>query len=194
MNPYDPHELDRLDPELDRVARQLEEHAAGARGEPPLDLESRIWAAIEDEPAPTSRWAWLSGWRSPARALAAAAVVVAAVTGAIAIGSLIDRGRPDVGGPSAPVIGPSPSESPSLEPSPSRSPTMTPTVSPAATPSPTVEPASPQATPSDDDDEIETPEPSESDDDNSGPGGGGGGDDNSGPGGGDNSGPGGGDD
>jgi len=191
MNPYDPHELDRLDPELDRVARQLEEHAAEARGEPPLDLAQRIWAAIEDEPAPTSRWGWLTGWRGPARWLAAAAVVVAAVTGTIAIGSLIDRARPDVGGPPTPIVVPSPSESPSLETSPSPSaspsPTMTPAPSPSATPSTVAQP-----TPSDDDDEIETPEPSESDDDNSGPGGGGG--DNSGPGGGDNSGPGGGDD
>jgi hypothetical protein len=184
MNPYDPHELDRLDPELDRVARQLEEHAAGAGGEPALDLPSRIWAAIEDEPAPASRWAWVGGWRGPARALAAGAVVVAAVTGAIAIGALIDRARPDVGGPPTPAIVPSPSESPSAQPTLSPSPIVTPTLSPSATPSPTVAPATPRPTPSDDEDEIETPEPSESDDDNSGPGGGGSGGDNSGPGGG----------
>ena len=204
MNPYDPHELDRLDPELDHVARALEEHAAAVRGEPPLDLASRVWAAIENEPPPASRWAWLAGLRRPARGLAAAAVLVAAVTGALAIGSLIDDARPDVGGPSAPVILPSPSSSPSVEPSPSPSPTVTPT--PSTTPRPA---------PSDDDDglEIETPEPSESDHDNSGPGGGGGpetpepsesdgdssgpgggdgGSSGSGSGGGDNSGPGGG--
>jgi uncharacterized membrane protein YgcG len=182
MNPYDPHELDRLDPELDRVALELEEHAAGVRGEPPLDLASRVWAAIENEPLPASRWAWLAGLRRPARGLAAAAVVVAAVTGALAIGSLIDDARPDVGGPSAPEILPSPSETPSPEPTVSPSPTVTP--APSATPSPT-------------DDEVETPEPSESEDDNSGPGGGGDAetpepseseDDNSGPGGGDSSG------
>ena len=191
MNPYDPHELDRLDPELDRVARELEEHAAAVGGEPPLDLASRVWAAIENEPLPASRWAWLAGLRRPARGLAAAAILVAAVTGALAIGSLIDDARPDVGGPSAPAVLPSPSATPVVQP----------TDSPTASPSPTV---TPSATPSADDDEVESPEPSESEDDNSGPGGG---DevetpepsesdtDNSGPGGGgggDNSGPGGG--
>jgi hypothetical protein len=167
MNPYDPHELDRLDPELDRVARELEEHAAGVRGEPPLDLASRVWAAIENEPPPASRWAWLAGLRRPARGLAAAAVVVAAVTVALAIGSLIDDARPDVGGPSAPEILPSPSETPSLEPTVSPSPTVTPRPTPSDD--------------EDDDDEVETPGPRESGGASSGPRGGGG--DNSGPGG-----------
>ena len=192
MNPYDPHELDRLDPELDRVARELEEHAAAVRGEPPHDLASRVRAAIEDEPLPASQWAWLAGLRRPARGLAAAAVLVAAVTGALAISSLIDDARPDIGGPSAPALLPSPSETPVLEPTPS----------PTVTPSPSV---TPRPTPSDDDDddvdELETPRPSESQEDSSGPGGGGtetpepseSDGDNSGPGGGDNSGPGGGD-
>ena len=199
MNPYDPHELDRLDPELDVVARELEEHAAAVGGEPPLNLPSRVWAAIENEPLPASRWAWLAGLRRPARGLAAAAILVAAVTGALAIGSLIDDARPDVGGPSAPALLPTPPETPSPEPTASPSPTVTPSPSltPRATPSDDDEDETPEPTESEDDNsgpggggDAETPEPSESDGDNSGPGGGDG--DNSGPGGGDNSGPGGG--
>jgi hypothetical protein len=185
MNPYDPSELGRHDPEVDRIARDLERQAAAMGGEPPLDLTGRILSAIEQEPIPTARWTWLSGLRGPARLLAAAAVVVVSITAAIAIGSLIEQARQDVGGPPTPVVLPSPSETPSPSPSPSVTPSVSTSPSPTATPTPTV-----QATPSDDDDEVETPEPSESDDDNSGPGGG----DNSGPGGGDNSGPGGGGD
>ena len=184
MNPYDPSELGRHDPEVDRIARELEQQAAAMGGEPPLDLTGRIMSAIEQEPIPASRWAWLSGLRGPARLLAAAAVVVVAITGALAIGTLIEQARQDVGGPPTPVVLPSPSETPSPSPSPSVTPSVSSSPSPTATPTPTV-----QATPSDDD-EVETPEPSESDDDYSGPGGG----DNSGPGGGDNSGPGGGGD
>ena len=190
MNPYDPAELGRHDPELDRVAFELERQTAAMGGEPPVDLAGRILSAIDDEPIPASRWAWLGEFRGPARVLAAAAVVVVAITGALAIGSLIEQARPDVGGPQSPAVLPSPFETPSPSLSASPSPTLSPT--PTLTPSPTVSPS-----PSDDDDESETPEPSESDDDNSGPGGGGGGDDNSGPGGGgddDSSGPGSGDD
>ena len=182
MNPYDPSELGRHDPELDRIARELEQQAAAMGGEPPLDLTGRILSVIDDEPMPISRWAWLTGLRGPARLLATAAIVVVAITGALAIGTLIEQARPDVGGPPTPV----PLPSPSVTPSPSASPSVTPSPSPTLSPSPsaTSTPAL-QPTPTDDDDEVETPEPSESDDDNSGPGGGGGGDDNSGPGGGD---------
>lgn len=169
MNPYDPSELDRVDPELDRIARQLEDHAARTPGEPPLDLVSRVWAAVEAEPVPSSRWAWLAAWRRPARAVAMAAVVVAAVTGALAVGQLLNGLRPDVGGPPTPVVLPSPS----TEPSPSSTPSATPSPTPSPTSVPTLAPSTPQATASDDDDEIETPEPSESEEDNSGPGGGG---------------------
>lgn len=181
MKPYDPAELGRHDTALDDVARELERQAAVMAGEPPLELTGRILTAIDEEPMPTSRWAWLSSLRGPARLVAAAAIMVVAVTGAIAIGSLIDAARPDVGGEPTPVVIPSPSmtaspsESPSPVPSPSES--AVPSATPSASPEPTIRP-----TPSDDD-ELETPEPSESDDDNSGPGGGGG--DNSGPGGGD---------
>jgi hypothetical protein len=181
MNPYDPSELGRHDPELDRIARELEQQAAAMGGEPPPDLAGRILTAVEDEPIPSSRWSWVTGLRHPAQFLAAAAVVVVAITGALAIGSLIDQARPDVGGEPTPVVLPSPSVTPS--PSPSLS--VSPSASPSASPSPTATPTLiVQPTPSDDDDEVETPEPSESDDDNSGPGGGGGDDDNSGPGGG----------
>lgn len=176
MNPYDPSELDRVDPELDRIARRLEEHAAGTPGEPSLDLVSRVWAAVEAEPVPSSRWAWLAAWRRPARAVAMAAVVVAAVTGALAVGQLLNGLRPDVGDQPTPVVLPSPSVEASQSPSPSPTPSVTPSPSPSPTVSPTSVPTStpstPQATASDDDDEIETPEPSDSDDDNSGPGGG----------------------
>ena len=176
MNPYDPSELDRIDPELDRIARRLEDHVARTPGEPPLALVSRVWAAVEAEPLPSSRWAWLAAWRRPARAVAMTAVVVAAVTGALAVGQLLNGLRPDVGGPPTPVVLPSPS----TEPSPTPTPSATPSPTPSATPSPTVSPTSvptlapstPQATASDDDDELETPEPSESEEDNSGPGGG----------------------
>lgn len=178
MNPYDPSELDRVDPELDRVARQLEAHAARTEGEPPLDMVSRVWAAVEAEPAPSSRWVWLTAWRRPARGLAMAAVVVAAVTGALAVGQILDGLRPDVGGPPTPAVLPSPSmepthsPSPSPTPSPTASPTPSPTASPTAspTPVPTAGPSTPLPLPSPDD-EIETPKPSG--DDNSGPGGGG---------------------
>jgi hypothetical protein len=176
MNPYDPSELDRVDPELDRIARQLEEHAAGTSGEPSLDLVSRVWAAVEAEPVPASRWAWLAAWRRPARAVAMAAVVVAAVTGALAVGQLLNGLRPDVGDQPTPVVLPSPSGETSPSPSPSPTPSATPSPSPSPTVSPTsaptVAPSTPQATPSDDDDDIETPEPSDSDEDNSEPGGG----------------------
>lgn len=173
MNPYDPSELDRIDPELDRIARRLEDHAARTPGEPPLDLVSRVWAAVEAEPVPSSRWAWLAAWRRPARAVAMTAVVVAAVTGALAVGQLLNGLRPDVGGPPTPVVLPSPSTEPSPTPTPSAtpSPTPSPTVSPTSVP--TLAPSTPQATASDDDDEIKTPDPSGSEEDNSGPGGGG---------------------
>ncbi|HEX7172181.1 MAG TPA: hypothetical protein VF365_06195 [Candidatus Limnocylindria bacterium] len=174
MNPYDPTELDRADPELDGIARRLEEHAAGTREDLPIDLVSRVWEAVEAEPVPPSRWTQLSGWGRPARALAAAAVVVAVLAGALAAGGLLNSLRPDVGGPPTPAVLPSPSAEPTVVPSPEATPSTTPspTPSPTATPTlaPTVAPTTPQPTASDDD-ELETPEPSESGDDNSGPGG-----------------------
>ncbi|MDQ2689126.1 MAG: hypothetical protein M3Y29_02480, partial [Chloroflexota bacterium] len=83
-SPYGPDELDRTDPALDRVAQRLEDYAAARRADPPLDLATRIRAAIDDEPLPRPGWwasmiAGLRAWRGPARALAVAAVVVAAV-------------------------------------------------------------------------------------------------------------------
>jgi len=179
---------DPVDPDLDRVADELERFAAAERGEPPIDLASRIRAAVDAAPDPGAGWrvslaAVLRAWRTPARGLAMAAVLVVAVVGALAVGQLINEARqPNVGtSPSPPAfVSPSPSISPT--PPPSSSPSPSPSPSPTTTPtaSPTASPAPPAPSPSDDD-EFETPEPSESD--NSGPGGGGG--DNSGPGGGD---------
>ena len=178
-HPYGPDELDREDASLDQVADRLERYAAERRVEPPMDLGGRIMSTIDREPDPPRGW-WatfasgLTAWRSPARALAIVAVLVAAVVGAIALGELAERARQD-------NIGSSPS--PALL-TPSPTPTMTPSLSPTPTPTPSASPsptASPSATASDDDDEVETPEPDESD--NSGPGGGDAGD-NSGPGGG----------
>lgn len=191
MNPYEPgDELDRVDPTLDEVALRVESYATRSGGEPPADLVSRITAAIADEPVPASRWAWLSSWREPMRAVAAVAVLAAVIGGALLAGTLIDRAR-NVGSsptPAVPSISPSPSSSPSSTPSPTASPSSSPSATPqptiSVTPLPTVAPGTPLPSPSDDDDEFETPEPSESDDDNSGPGGG----DNSGPGGGGGSG------
>ena len=175
-HPYGPDELDREDASLDRVADRLERYATERRAEPPMGLASRIMATIDDEPDPTLGW-WasftsgLAAWRTPARALAVAAVLVAAVVGAIALGELSERARQD-------NIGSSPSPA-LLAPSPTPTLTPTPSPSPSASSSPT---ASPSASASDDDDEVETPAPGESD--NSGPGGGDDDSDNSGPGGG----------
>lgn len=174
MNPYDPTEIGRHDPELDRVARELEEQAEATGGDPPAGLAGRIMATIDDEPIPASRWAWLATLPGPARVLAAAAVVVVAVTGALAIGSLLEEARPDVGNPPTPALLPSPSATASPSPSPSVSPSPSPSPTSSPTPSPTIAVV---PSPSDDDDDLATPEPSDSDDDNSGPGGGGGDDD-----------------
>jgi hypothetical protein len=186
-HPYGPDELDRADPDLDRVAHELEQYASGYEGRPPIGLAGRINAAIDAEPDPQRGW-WatlLAGpgtWRV-SRAMAAAAVIAIAVVGALALGQIVESLRPDVGStpPPSPVVSPSdsPSPSPTPTPSPSPSPTLspTPTVAPTIAPtlSPTSVPSTPVPTASDDDDDDETPEPSESD--NSGPGGGGGGDD-----------------
>jgi hypothetical protein len=186
-NPFDPTELGTDDTSLESIARELEDYAAASADAPPPALSSRIRDAIDAEPV--GWWASVSTalvpFRTPARLLAAAAVVVAAIVGAMALGDLADRARQNVGSSPPPILTtPSPSSTISPSPSVSPSPSTTPTTSPTHTPSPS-------PTGSDDDDEIETPEPAESDDDNSGPGGGD--DDNSGPGGGgDNSGPGGG--
>jgi hypothetical protein len=179
MNPYEPgDELDRVDPSLDKVALRVESYAARTGGEPPADLVSRIAAAIADEPVPVSRLAWLASWREPTRSLAAVAVLVAVIAGALLAGTLIDRARNLGASPtpavpsisSSPSISPTPTPTPSPSPSPTSPATPLPTIS--VTPVPTVPPGTPLPSPDDDDDdEIETPEPSESD--NSGPGGGG---------------------
>jgi hypothetical protein len=176
-HPFDSGELGRDDPEMDRIGEELERYAATTGGEPPIGLATRIREAIDDEPLPASGWwastlAFLAPLRGPARVVLAAAVVVAAVMGGIALGELADRATIDAG-----------SQPPSVVETPIPTPTPTPTPTPILTPS-----ASPSPAATDDEDDVETPEPTETDD-SSGPGGG----DNSGPGGGgDNSGPGGG--
>jgi hypothetical protein len=170
---YDPSELDRLDPELDGVAAELERYAAGVSGEPPAGLTNSILRAIDEEPAPRSGLAaLLAGWGSSARTLAAAAVLAAAVVGGLALGGFIGTRQPDVGASpdasASQIVSPSPSTSASPTPSPTSSPTPSPTASPTTAPStpspvPTVEPVTPVPTATDDDDELKTPEPSESD-------------------------------
>jgi hypothetical protein len=184
-HPFDSGELGRDDPEMDRIGEALEHYAATAGDEPPMALAMRIREAIDDEPLPASGWwasalAFLAPLRGPARVMLAAAVVVAAVVGAIALGELANRATIDTGSPPPSVI-----ETPIPTPTPTPTPTLTPTPTPSAEPS-----ASPSPTETDDQDDVETPEPTETED-SSGSGGGDG--DNSGPGGGgDNSGPGGG--
>ena len=185
-NPYEPGvELDRADPALDEVAQRLEGYASSAGGEPPSGLTSRILAAIEDEPDPVGRWAWLGTWQGPLRFAAAAGALVIVIVGALAFGTLLDRAR-DIGSSAPPVpslpVSPTPSASPS--------PTVSPSPTDSASPSPSV---SPMPSPTHDD-RFETPEPGETPEpaetprpvqsDNSGPGGGG----SSGPGGGGSSG------
>jgi hypothetical protein len=181
-HPFDPSELDRPDADLEALAARLERYAAEEVGVPSSDLADRIRQRIDREPSRRVPWASISGWTGGsglARAVAAAAVVVGAIVGAVAFGELIGWVRQaDVGASPQPTL-----TAPPVAPSPTPTPTLSPSPTPSPSPSPT--PASPVPSPSEsEDDEVETPEPSESedpdDDDNSGPGGGG----NSGPGGG----------
>jgi hypothetical protein len=186
-NPFGSGELGRTDPELDRVAQQLERYAADAGAQPPLDLATRIRDAVDREPVPgRGVMHWLRLHSRPLTAAAAAAAVVAVVAGAIAIGQLAERTQEQVG------TSPSPAAVPTLTPAPTHRPTPTPSSSPTPTPSPSESPSpsptsSESAAPSATDDHggAETPQPSESDD--------GGGSENSGPGGGSGSGSGSGD-
>src|SRR5215210_3937140 len=159
--PYGPDELDRVEPELDRVAEALEQFAADESETPPIGLAHRIVAAVDDEPEPVPGWwarlgASLVPWRGVARGLAAAAVVVAAIAGGLAVAELADR---DAG----PYVGTSPS--PAVVVSPSPSPWPSPSASPSASPSPSPSPSrtvAPSASESDDA-AVETAEPSGSD-------------------------------
>jgi hypothetical protein len=165
-HPYGPDELDRHDPELDRVAHELEAFGSEQDRSMPPGLVARIQMAIDAEPDPSRGW-WVAllstagGWQRTGRMVAVAAVVAVAVVGALALGQILDVVRSDVGTSPQPSPSALPSDSPS--PSPSPSPTATPSASPS--PSPTVAPTA------SDDDGVGTPEPS--DDDTSGPGGGG---------------------
>jgi hypothetical protein len=183
--PFGSEELGRTDPELDRVAAELESYADQTRATPPPALATRILAAVDAESDPRpGAWARFSaalvGLRRPARALAAVAVLAAAVVGALALAEIADRARTDgFGASSSPLpsatltLSPTPSPTPSLSATPSPSPTATP--SPTASPSPSA-PASVVETPEASDDHAdETPEPTATDggeDDHSGPGGG----------------------
>lgn len=182
-HPFDPSELDRVDPTLDRTAERLERYASETDTSVPAGMVGRIQAAIDDEPAPRQGW-WatlLSGgaWRRPATALAAVAVILAVVVGAVALGDLFE-GLRNVGASPSPVVSPSETPSPSPTPTPSStpSPTPTPTAVPTVTPTPipTISPPTTVAPTPSDDDGPETPEPSDDSDDSdtSGPGGGGG--------------------
>jgi hypothetical protein len=192
QHPYGSDELDRMDPELDTVALELERYAAARSADPPSGLAAIVKDAIADEPVPVIGW-WhhlLAGpvaWGATGRSIAVAAVVLLLLVGSVAVGQLLDVTRPSVGSSPSPVISPSERPTPSYSPSPSPSPSVSPTPSQA--------PSTPAATPGDDDGggggggrDDESPEPSN--DDNSGPGGGADNetpepnDDNSGPGGG----------
>jgi hypothetical protein len=186
-HPYGHDELDRVDPELDAVAREMERIVSREADDVPDGLRGRIHAAIDAEPDPAAGWwqrltgAGGSNGRRPVGAMAGAGLAALALVAAVAVGQLIRDARDDVGASPSPSVQLSPSipptPSPTTSPSFSPSPTPTPTALPP-TPSPSVAPtAAPTVAPtaSDDDDDDETPEPSETD--NSGPGGGGGDDD-----------------
>jgi uncharacterized membrane protein YgcG len=180
-HPYGPDELDRTDAALDEVAEQLQAYASDESSAPPVDLAARIHAGVDAAPDPAVGW-WtrvVGPWSTPARGLAAAVVVGAAVIAALVVGDLADLVRNPGGAgttPSPPaIISPSPSPTSSPSPSPTSSPSPSPTVSP------TQGPPSGTPSPSPTDDHgggADSPSPSGSD--NTGPGGGG----NSGPGGG----------
>ena len=120
-HPFDSGELGRNDPEMDRLGESLERYATDAAGEPSLDLSSRIMAAIDDEPVPSRGWwgsllAAFAPWHGPARLALGAAVVAAAVIGALALGDLADRARNNTGATPSPTEVVSPSPTPTAEP------------------------------------------------------------------------------
>ncbi len=187
-HPYGHDELDRADPELDAVAREMERIVSREADDVPAGLRGRIHAAIDAEPDPAAGWwqrltgAGGSDGRRPVGAMAGAGLAALALVAAVAVGQLIRDARDDVGASPSPSV----PASPSIQPT--RSPTTSPTLSPSPTPTPTAPPATPSPSPTvaptaaptvaptaSDDDDDETPEPSETD--NSGPGGGGGGGD-----------------
>ena len=174
QHPYGSDELDRVDPELDGVAHELERYAARRSGDAPAGLAATVKEAIAAEPDPAIGWwqrlvAGPAAWGATGRSIAVAAVVMLLLVGSVAVGQLLNVAGPNVGSSPSPAISPSERPTPSSPASPSSSP------SPSPSASPTRGPSTPAATPSDDDDD-ETPEPEEtpeaSDDDNSGPGGG----------------------
>ncbi|MEA2651773.1 MAG: hypothetical protein QOI85_1494 [Chloroflexota bacterium] len=183
-HPFDSGELGRNDPEIDRLGEGLERYATDVDGEPPVDLASRIRAALDDERVPAGGWwrsllAAFAPWHGPARLALGGAVVAVAVIGALALGDLADRARNNTGSTPSPSVIVSPSPTPTLTRSPTPTPSPTPTLTPSPTPIATQLPT-PLPTPLPTDDhggDSETPSPTGSD--NSGPGGG-----NSGPGGG----------
>ena len=62
LNHFDPSELDRVDPELDELAEELQSYAADASPVPPLALSTRILDALDAEPVPAGWRARLAAW------------------------------------------------------------------------------------------------------------------------------------
>lgn len=191
--PFDPDELGGVEPELGRVAGELESYGRLTAGETPHHLSNRVMDAIAAEPAPrrgmlAGLLAPLTAWpRSNAvRAVLVAGTMILAVGAVVIAGQLAQLFEPSQVGPSpAPsqvestTATPSPTAEESVTPSPSVTPTPSPTQTPrppSPTPRPTEtetetpEPGTVEPTGSPDEEESETPDASE---DNSGPGGGG---------------------
>jgi hypothetical protein len=174
--PFGSEEVGRSDPELDRIAAELEGYADETRATPPASLASRILTAVDAEPEPRpGAWshftAALVALRRPAQAVAAVAILAAAVVGALALAEIAERARTDGFGSStsplpSPTITMVPTVTPSATPTPSvtASPTTSATATPAATvtPRPTLTPAAVETPDASDD--HETPEASASDD------------------------------
>ena len=95
QHPYGSDELDRMDPELDGVALELERYAAARSADAPAGLAAIVKDAIADEPAPVIGW-WhrlLAGpvaWGATGRSIAVAAVVMLLLVGSVAVGQLLD--------------------------------------------------------------------------------------------------------
>ena len=53
-HPFDSDELGRNDPEMDRIGTHLERYAADVADEPPMDMVTRIQAAVDEEPVPAA--------------------------------------------------------------------------------------------------------------------------------------------
>ena len=160
--PFDPGELGTPDPELGRVASELESYARLTANETPGNLADRVMADVTAEPEP--RAGFLAALLGPlgrwphsnvARAMLVGATMAAAILAVIVAGELAGLFQNNQVGPS-----PEPTviESPSLTPSPTPETTVEPSPSPTQVPSVTVRP-SPSAVPTAEPSDSETPEP-----------------------------------